>query len=320
MGQTLQGDARPRRLRRGAAALAAGLTLALLAAQLPAQAPREHFASVRVGQVTAFATAAHLDLAAALADLADRPASWPGLGRRDAGPVRLVVVADQAAFTALTRGRIPGWGAGVALPQGHVIVLRADLPDITTTLRHELAHLVLHQAVRTRVPLWFDEGYATVASGGWDLSERFALHLSVALGGVPELRDLDAQLRGSEPVADRAYGLAAAAVLGLARRIPGGDLGPLFTQLAAGQPFDSAVRVVTGRTVSQFEFDWRRDTRRHYGGVTWLAGAGLWLLLTFGVVMAWALHRRIEAPRRAALDVDWPAPEPDQLDHDGPTG
>lgn len=273
-----------------------------------------------MGQVTAYATAPHLDLAAALADLADRPAAWPGLGVRDAGPLRLIVVADSHAFGAVTRGRVPGWGAGVALPGARVIVLRADLPDVTTTLRHELAHLVLHRAIRTRVPLWFDEGYATVASGGWDLSERLELHLSVALGGVPELRDLDGALRGTEPAADRAYGLAAAAVLGLARRIPGGDLGPLLTQLAAGQPFDSAVHLVTGRTLSQFEYDWRRDTRRQFGGVTWVAGVGLWLFLTFGVVMAWGLHRRIEAPRRAALDVDWPVPEPEQLDHHDPTG
>ena len=270
--------------------------------------------------MTAYATATHLDLAAALADLADRPAAWPGLGLRDAGPLRLVVVADASALARATHGQVPGWGAGVALPGGRVIVLRADLPDVTTTLRHELAHLVLHQAVRTRVPLWFDAGYATVASGGWDLSERLALHLSVALGGVPELRDIDAALRGSEPAADRAYGLAAAAVLGLARRIPGGDLGPLLTQLSAGQPFDSAVHLVTGRTLSQFEYEWRHDTRRQFGGATWLAGVGLWLLLTFGVVMAWALHRRIEAPRRAALDVDWPEPGPDQLDHHDPTG
>lgn len=282
--------------------------------------PSDSLLSVQVGRVTAYATAAHLDLAAALADLADRPAAWPGLGIRDVGPLRLVVVADARAFASVTHGRVPGWGAGVALPAGRVIVLRADLPDVTTTLRHELAHLVLHQAVRTRVPLWFDEGYATVASGGWDLSERVALHLSVALGGVPELRDIDAALRGSEPAADRAYGLAAAAVLGLARRIPGGDLGPLLTQLSAGQPFDSAVHLVTGRTLPQFEYEWRHDTRRQFGGATWLAGVGLWLLLTFGVVMAWALHRRIEAPRRAALDVDWPEPGPDQLDHHDPTG
>ncbi|MGH7589982.1 MAG: peptidase MA family metallohydrolase, partial [Gemmatimonadales bacterium] len=314
MGQALQRDAGPGRLGRRAAALTAGLILLAWAA-LAGAPPPDSLQSVRVGQVTAYATAAHLDLAAALADLADRPASWPGLGVRDAGPLRLIVVADSKAFGAVTHGRVPGWGAGAALPGARVIVLRADLPDVTTTLRHELAHLVLHRAIRTRVPLWFDEGYATVASGGWDLSQRFALHLSVALGGVPELRDLDGALRGTEPTADRAYGLAAAAVLGLARHIPGGDLGPLLTQLAAGQPFDSAVHLVTGRTLPQFEYQWRHDTRKRFGGVTWVAGAGLWLLLTLGVVMAWGLHRRIEAPRRAALDVDWPVPESDQLDH-----
>lgn len=275
---------------------------------------------MRVGGVTAIAPPSRLDLATALADAADRPLSWPGLGNRSVGPIRLVILADQRALAAATRGRLPPWGAGAAFPAGRTIVLRADLPDLLGTLRHELAHLVLHQAVRTRVPLWFDEGYASVASGEWDLSERLELHLSVALGGVPLLRDLDGELRGSEPAADRAYGLAASAVLGLARHTPGGTLGPLLTQLGAGVPFDSAVHLTTGRTLDQFEYEWRKETRRSYGGVAWAAGFGLWLILTLAVVVGWSWRRRLEAPRRAALDVGWPAPPDDTLDPTGKTG
>lgn len=267
-----------------------------------------------MGDVTAIAAPAQLDLATALAELAARPAAWPGLGRRPAGPVRLVVVADRAAMARATRGRLPAWGAGAAFPAGRIIVLRADLPDVAGTLRHELAHLVLHDAVHVRLPLWFDEGYATVASGGWDLTQRFQLHLSVALGGVPPFRDLDGELRGTEPAADRAYGLAAAAVLGLARRIPGGTLTPLFGALARATPFDSAVHLVTGRTIDQFEFEWRKETRRAYGGVAWAAGLGLWLVLTLAVILGAAWRRRMDAPRRAALDVGWPDPPDDPLD------
>jgi hypothetical protein len=270
--------------------------------------------------VTALAPAARLDLATALADLAGRPAEWPGLGRRSAGPIRIILLPDQAALTRAGRGRLPPWSAGAALPAGHVILLRADLPDIATTLRHELAHLILHQAVRTRVPLWFDEGYATVASGGWDLGGRLELHLSVALGGVPPLRDLDGELRGAEPAADRAYGLAAAAVIGLERRIPGGTLGPLMEALADGTPFDSAVHLVTGRTIDQFEYAWRIETRRAYGGAAWLTGLGLWMILAVTVVAGAGWRRRMDAPRRAALDVDWPEPPADPLDPGGETG
>lgn len=277
-----------------------------------------------MGQVTAWSTVARADLATALAELADRPARWPGIGVRSAGQVRLVLVADSGGLAALTRGRAPAWGAGVTLPAGRIILLRTDLPDLPTTLRHELAHVVLHEAVRTRVPLWFDEGYATVASDAFTLGDRLELHLSVALGGVPTLGDLDGELRGTEPSAARAYGLAASAVLGLARRIPGGDLGPLITQLAAGVGFDSAVRVVTGRTVPQFEYDWRRETRRQYGGLTWAAGAGFWLLLGLLVLGLGARKRRLDAPRRAALDDGWVVPEEGQehgpLDPDGANG
>jgi hypothetical protein len=280
--------------------------------------------SVRVGEETAWSIVARADLATALAELADRPARWPGIGVRAAGPVRLVLVADARALSALTRGRAPSWGAGVTLPTGRLILLRTDLPDLPGTLRHELAHVVLHETVHTRVPLWFDEGYATVASDGFGLSDRLELHLAVALGGVPTFGDLDGELRGTEPSAARAYGLAASAVLGLARRIPGGDLSPLLTELAAGVGFDSAVHQVTGRTLPQFEYDWRRETRRRYGGITGAAGAGFWLVLGVLVLALGVRKRRLEAPRRAALDEGWAVPEegqePGPLDHDGVNG
>ncbi|MFI5234145.1 MAG: peptidase MA family metallohydrolase [Gemmatimonadales bacterium] len=262
-----------------------------------------------MGEVSVFAAPAQLDLATALADLADRPAEWPGLGRRAVGPLRLIVVADRAALAAVTRGRAPRWGAGIALPAGRIIILRADLPDLAATLRHELAHIVLHQAIHTRVPLWFDEGYATLASGEWDFTGRLELHLAVAFTGVPSLGDLDGQLRGTEPTAERAYVLAAAGVLGLERRIPGGELSPLMAALASGVPFDSAVQQVTGRTLSQFEYEWRQETRRRYGGVAWLAGTGLWMILTIAVVVGWGWRRRMDVPRREALNEGWPDPE-----------
>ena len=88
-------------------------------------------------------------------------------------------------------------------------MLRADAGDVTGTLRHELAHLALHQAVRGRVPLWFDEGYATVAAGQWDLFDRLGINLAVARGAIPGLRDLDGELRASRISADVAYALAA---------------------------------------------------------------------------------------------------------------
>lgn len=244
-------------------------------------------------------------MAAGLAELADRPATWPGLGRRDLGELRLVVTSDSQRFREFTRGRLPGWGAGAAFPGGRTIVLRADAGDVVGTLRHELAHLALHQAVRGRVPLWFDEGYATVASGQWDIFDRLDVNLAVARGATPGLRELDGALRASQMSADAAYALAATAVLELARRNPAGTLDPLFERLEAGTGFDDAVLATTGLTLDRFDELWRRSVRLRFGLVTWMLGTGLWIVMAALLALGYEARRRRDRPRRAALDIGW---------------
>lgn len=272
-----------------------------------------------------------------LAEVADRPGEWPGLGSRDLGAIRLVVTADSQAFRDYTRGQLPGWGAGAAFPGGRTIVLRADAGDLVGTLRHELAHLAVHQAVRGRVPLWFDEGYATMASGQWDLFDRLAINLAVARGATPGLRELDAELRASQMSADAAYALAATAVMELARRNPTRTLGPLFERLGGGVRFEDAVLATTGLSLDRFDEAWRKSVRARFGLVTWTVGTGIWLAMAVLVALAYGARRRRDVPRRAALDVGWvlppddllvedttgapvPAEEATTLDRDGPPG
>src|SRR5215216_5768029 len=151
--------------------------------------------AVRVGQVTAVAWPPQLELATRLAHRANDTADWPGLGRQAPGALRLIVVRDGRRLDSLTRGRAPLWGAAVALPGARVILLRADAGDIYATLRHELAHLALHQAVPVRVPLWFDEGYAAWAAGEWERLGTLELNLAVVRGALPTLTGLDGALR-----------------------------------------------------------------------------------------------------------------------------
>lgn len=283
------------------------LASALLVLQAPAPAPMR---AVQVGTVTAVADDKHLDLAIALAQSSEPPQPWPGLGHRAPPPFRLMVVADAAALRRAAFGRAPAWGAGITIPQARLVIIRAD-SDPTRTLRHELAHLVLHDAVRTRVPLWFDEGYAVWASGEWDLLDRLALNVAVVSGATPTLDRLAAALRGDTPGVDAAYALAATAVLDLARRNPTHTLDPLFERLRAGEDFGAAVRATTGVDLEQFGDEWRRGVRRRYGVFTWLTAGGVWILVGGIVIIGTRLRRRRDAVRRAALDEGWVIPEED---------
>jgi len=271
--------------------------------------------AIQIGRVTAVAWPAQRTVAADLARLADRPADWPGLGRRDPGPLRLIVVPDGRLLDSLTAGRAPAWGAAIALPGARTILLRADQEDLARTLRHELAHLALHQAVAGRVPLWFDEGYAAWAAGEWDRLGGLELNLAVARGAIPSLTALDGALRGSASTADAAYALAVSAVTELARRNPTGTLTPLLARLEAGQDFDSAVQATTGLSVGRFEQEWQRVVKRRYTLGGWLIAGGGWGVIA--LVVAWLVRRRRRADRdrRAALDVGW---EVDPESEEGP--
>jgi hypothetical protein len=267
--------------------------------------------TIQVGPVTAVAWPEQRGLATALARRAAEPTEWPGLGRRSVGPVRLIVVPDARRLDSLMSGRFPSWGVGAALPPERTILLRADAGDIYQTLRQELAHLALHQAVPVRVPLWFDEGYASWAAGEWERLGALELNLAVVRGAVPDLRALDGALRGSSSTADAAYALAASAVVELARRNPSKSLTPLLQRLATGTDFEAAVQATTGLTLAQFDREWRRALRRRYSIATWLLAGGGWAVLTIAL---WALLRRrraLDRPRRAALDEGWDLPPED---------
>jgi Peptidase MA superfamily len=260
---------------------------------------------VQVGPVTAVAWPAQAAVATDLARLAARPSEWPGLGVRTPGPLRLVVVPNGRVLDSLTTGRAPAWGAAVALPGARTIVVRADQDDLARTLRHELAHLALHEAVSVRVPLWFDEGYAAWAAGEWERFGSLELNLAVVRGAVPSLTALDGALRGSASTAEAAYALAASAVTELARRNPSGTLTPLLQRLEHGEDFEAAVRATTGLSFDRFEDEWRRAVKRRYTLGQWLIAGGGWAVVA--VLILWLVRRRRRADRarRAALDIGW---------------
>lgn len=265
-----------------------------------------------MGNVTVYAPSNRVAIGTALAEAADQPHEWLGFGRLDAGELNLAVAPDKEAFARWSRGRVPPWGAGLMVPGAHLIVVRLDGGDPYQTLRHELAHVVLHRQIAGRVPLWFDEGYASYASGEYGRMAALRLNLSVAAGRIPDFRTLDAELRGSDGDAEVAYALAASAVAELARRNPTRQLNPLMTRMAAGMPFEEAVRTTTGLTIDRFEEAWQHRVRQEYNWLMWLATGGAWLVVTLVLLWAAATRRRRERPRRAQLDVGWTLPPDDE--------
>jgi hypothetical protein len=261
------------------------------------------------------------------------PMRFPGLGAVSVPEsTTIVLAADAAAFRAATGGGAPEWAGGVAIPELRRIVLpayptaRSSDGDRGTILRHEVAHLVLHDRLPGIVPRWFDEGYAEVASGGWDVESAWQLRLAFVAGSAPPLDSLTLDWPGGEREARLAYLLSATAVDYLRRR--GGERGMalLFAHWREEKGLEAALRATYGITFGQFEDEWRRDVRTRYG---WLAlfsnMAVIWLVATGLVLAAWIPRRRRNRRKLAGMDaeermlppirpemagVEYPLPEP----------
>jgi hypothetical protein len=263
---------------------------------------------LQVGAISVIVPADRQAIGTALGQAADQIHDWVGFGRVDVGELTLVIAPDRATFARWSAGSVPSWGAGLMIPGAGLVVVRLDGGDPYQTLRHELAHVVLHRKIAGRVPLWFDEGYASFASGEYGRMAALRLNFAVAAGRVPDLRALDALLRGNDGEAEEGYALAASAVADLARRNPSRQLDPILERLAGGMPFGEAVRTTTGLEVDQFDEAWHRRVRQEYNWLMWLGTGGAWLILTLALSWAAASRRRRERPRRALLDIGWPAP------------
>jgi hypothetical protein len=284
-------------------------------------APPGGYDMAEVGRVVVFAPPERMALGIALAEQADRAREWPGIGLHDPSPFRLFIVPDREAFRRISRGRIPDWGVGLAIPAARTVAVRADAPDPAAALRHELAHLALHDVVQGRVPLWFDEGYAVVAAGEWGRMAAVRLNLAVVRGAVGDLRILDAALRQGAGEAEAGYALAGSAVLLLARLNPERTLDPLLGRLQEGVPFADAVLATTGHTLDGFERAWQRDIRRRFGWLVWLGAGGIWAVVALAVAALTVARRRRDRGRRAALDEGWEVPmEEPPLDQGGAPG
>jgi len=277
---------------------------------------------VTVGRVTAVAWPRQAALAVVLAEAADRAAPFPGVGPLPDRPIRLLLAPTRAQFDSLTRGRLPDWSEGAALPEAATVVLLSDGPPdrLSAVLRHELAHLALRWRVRRPLPLWFEEGYAAVAAGEWDRLDALRLNWQVARGGRMDLGRLDQTLRSDRAEAASAYALATTAVLLLGRWGGEQSLGPLIDNLAREPSFDAAVRATYHMTEDDFETRWQRDLALRYGWLSWAAATGLFWAAT-GLLLVWLVRvrRRRDRARRALLDEGWTVPGEDDPTEDDPT-
>lgn len=285
--------------------------LVLPGARLAAQGVRDPSAAsgaVRLdaGRFTVVAFPADQPLARSLLAEAQRRDTFPGLPRPKAR-VLLAIAPDDRRFREWIGPHAPEWGAAIAFPALQRIVMQgrtagSDAGDPRSVLRHELAHLALHEYLGDLPPRWFDEGYASYAAGEWGRDEVLATNLALLARGMPTLDTLEAGFYEGSAEATASYALAFRAVSDLAALDPERGLTLFFRYWKETGRFDAAVRQAFGITATAFEKQWQEGTRRRYGVlalVTNLSLATAVFLIAF--LPLWISRRRRDRRRMDAL-------------------
>jgi len=242
-------------------------------------------------------------LAHALLDDAGRNDTFPGLPR-PREHVLIAIAPDSRRFREWTGAGAPDWGAAIAIPDEHRIVMQgsgagSDAGEPRSVLRHELAHLALHEQLGALPPRWFDEGYAGYSAGEWSRDEVLSANLGLVLHGIPaSLDSLEDGFHGGASRASGAYALAYRAVSDMAALDPHRGLALFFDYWKQSGSMDVAMRKAFGITQSGFEADWRARTMRRYGALAVLANLSLLFALLAFLLLPLLWTRRRRASRR----------------------
>ena len=282
----------------GAAAVGACL---VAVHSLDAQTPER--VTIERGRFTIVARPRDATLSRSFLAAAERRDTFPGLPRpREA--VRIEIAGDGDEFRELIGPSAPEWGAAVAFPAERRIVMQGSSAGVTPgdpfeILRHELAHLALHEYMGDLPPRWFDEGYASYAAGEWGREETLATNLALVLRGVPPLDSLDGGFLAGAQAATSAYALAYRAVAELAALDPDRGLALFFEYWRETRSMERAVRAAYAVTLAQYERQWQQRTRMRYGGLALFAdlaivGAGV-------IVVLLPLHQAVRRRRKQRL-------------------
>jgi hypothetical protein len=236
------------------------------------------------------------------------------VGLEAPGPdIRVVLAPESSRLARAVPSWVSGYTDGTTSDVGSAVVILAErtpsYPDggLEEVLAHEVAHVLIHRASGgRRVPRWFDEGLAMLASRSWRLRDQTELALGLLTGPRVPLWKLDDLFQGERREVERGYALSGTLVQDLLERYGPAVPRIVLARVARGDTFDEAMRGATGATLTDIG---EAFAERQVSLKRWLpvltSTAALWFAISVLAIVAGIRKRR----RRAELEEEAGEPE-----------
>jgi hypothetical protein len=223
--------------------------------------------------------------------------------------VRIAPTFSDMARLAPEDAPPPGYASGVAYHGRHLILLTMMSPkgpeavDLDETLRHELAHVALEDAVGGKhVPVWFNEGLAIWLSAEAPWARTQILAQATMQDRLIPLSDLDRSMPPNPFEVNIAYAESADFTAYLLRKSDRLRFTSMIDRVREGQTFDQAVKEAYNADLRKLELEWHHKLERNYSVVPILLGGSLiWVGVMGLVIVAWAKRRK----RTKAILAKW---------------
>lgn len=216
----------------------------------------------------------------------------------------IYIAKSESEFLALTRGRVPEWGTGVALLGSKSIVMREPEnltvnPEFKRVLIHETAHLGLEVASGHRsVPRWIHEGFAMWQSHEWRLGQDLLLAKALVTGSFIPLSELEDVNQFHRAKAGLAYTESFLALDLFLDRYGRQGFVEFVTLLRGGTPFKESFFRSTGLSYWEFQKLFESHAKRKYHVLFVLIDPSiLWFLLVLLFVLAFIWKKRQDRKR-----------------------
>jgi hypothetical protein len=160
---------------------------------------------------------------------------------------------------------IQDWAGGVAFSEYNIILMGVP-PNLAedwgrSTIRHELAHLVVGQYGRSCVgghrPTWLEEGLAMYAEGEPSETVTADLDKGIKENSFAPLRSLNGPFPAHGDEAGSAYSQSYSTIQFLREEYGQEKLRTLLLLLAEGEGYDDALQTIYGFNVDDLELRWR---------------------------------------------------------------